>query len=300
MPTFLYSAAISGFCRAASVFDAMKELKQAGYDGVDLPLYFYARSKDSPLCRDDWWRIWTEAVGAYADELGLPVLQAHALWEQKIAADLHYESPSYLYARMFEVCRILHCKKLVFHPVEYPHRIASAEVSKEIHRYNLRWFRELLPLAERMDVTIELENTFDYFHLQMPSDPQTPYSTAAQVLALVQELNSPYVKLCLDTGHANIEKQDIPQMIGSFADRLDCLHLNDNFGKRIAEHEDLHLLPGDGTVPWEQTAHALKQTGYRGVINLELIASLAEQTSEERVATLRQGRERIRSMLEGV
>ena len=299
MPAFLYSTAVSGFCRVTGVFDAMKEVKQAGYDGVDLPLYFFARAKTDPLCNERWWRIWAEAVGAYAEELELPVLQAHAPWEQKIPCDLHYEAPSHIYARIFEVCHILHCKKLVFHAVEYPHRIVSADVSSAIHRYNLRWFRELLPLAERWGITVEIENSFDYFHLQMPEDPQVPYSTAEQLLSLVRELDAPCVKLCLDTGHANIAGQDIPAMIAAFADRLDCLHLNDNFGKRSAEHEDLHLLPGDGAIRWRETFDSLKKTGYSGVINQELIASLADQSSAQRIETLRQSRQWVKAMLEG-
>lgn len=287
----VYTASISGFCRSTGVFDALKELRQAGFDGVDFPLYYYARRKDSPLCDDSWWRIWTESVAVFAAEQQLPVTQAHAPWTQTLAADLHYEQPLPIYARIFEACSILGCKKLVFHPLPYPFRIVSADTLAVIHTLNLRWFRALLCDAEKYGITIELENTFDYFHLRMPSDPQLPHITAEQMCALADELNSPLVKICLDTGHANIAGENLPQMIETFGSRLDCLHLNDNFGKRSGQNEDLHLFPGEGTVDWQQVSAALKRSGYSGTYNLEIIADLAELSSASRAEKLVRGRQ---------
>lgn len=285
-------ASISGFCRQTDVFSSLSEIKQAGYDGVDFPLYVYTQTKGTALRSESWWRAWTQSVRDYADNLGLTAMQAHAPWDEDIPADLSYNAPSQIYARVFAACSILGCKKLVFHPVAYPYRIVSAETEQAIHAYNLRWFRELLPFAEKYGIVIELENTFDYFHLQMPGDPLRPYTTAAQLNALADGLDSPYVRLCLDTGHANIAGENIPQMITQMGTRLDCLHLNDNYGKRSGMHEDLHLFPGEGNVDWQPIAASLKKIGYTGVLNLEIIASLSSLTSEHRIERLRQGRER--------
>lgn len=284
-----YSASVSGFCRQTDAFSSLLEIRQAGYDGVDFPLYIYTQRKNTALCSNDWWRVWTQSVRDYADSLGLAVVQAHAPWRQDISADLHYEAPSKIHERMFAACSVLGCKKLVFHPVAYPYRIVSAETEQAIHAYNLRWFRELLPFAETYGVTIELENTFDYFHLQMPGDPARPYTTATQLNALADDLHSPFVKICLDTGHANIASEDIPQMIKAFGSRLDCLHLNDNYGKRSGQNEDLHLFPTEGTVNWQSVAAALYAAGYQGTYNLEIIADLAELTPEKRIEKFRKG-----------
>lgn len=293
-----FSASISGFCRTVGVFDAMKEVKLAGYDGVDFPFSHYARTPSDPLCNDRWWRLWTQTVGTYSEELALPVVQAHAPWGQTIPSDLHYEAPSCLYARVFEACKILSCKKLVFHLLQYPYRIVSAEQLSAIHAYNLRWVRELLPLAEQYGVTIELENTFDYYHLRMPSDIQEPYVAAEQLVAFSQALASERIGFCLDTGHANIAEQDIPTMIQCFADKLECLHLNDNFGRRSGQNEDVHLFPGDGTISWHKVAAALRQNDYHGVMNLEIIADLSACTSAQRVEKLRQGKLRVQSFMQ--
>lgn len=291
-----YSASISGFCRQTDVFSSLSEIKQAGYDGVDFPLYIYTQIKNIALRNDSWWRIWTQTVRDFTDSLGLTVLQAHAPWKENIPVDFRYEAPSQIHARVFAACNILGCKKLVFHPVVYPYRIVSAKTEQAIHDYNLRWFRDLLPFTETYGVTIELENTFDYFHLQMPGDPLRPYTTAAQLNALADDLHSPFVKICLDTGHANIASQNIPQMIAMLGDRLDCLHLNDNFGKQSGQNEDLHLFPGEGTISWKETAAALKRIGYRGNINLEIIADLSQLPPSKRTERLRQGRADIQSV----
>ncbi len=293
-----YSASVSGFCRQTDVFASLDEIKRAGYDGVDFPLYVYTQTKGAALCNESWWHIWTQSVRDYADSLGLTVVQAHAPWKEDIPADFHYEAPSQIHGRVFAACSILGCKRLVFHPITYPYRIVSAETERAIHEYNLRWFRELLPFAEKYAVTIELENTFDYFHLQMPGDPLRPYTTAAQLNALADDLNSPLVKICLDTGHANIAGQNIPQTIEAFGSRLDCLHLNDNFGKQSGLNEDLHLLPGDGNISWKETAAALKRIGYCGDLNLEIIADLARSPQTKRIEKLRQGRVYIQSVME--
>ena len=291
--TTTYSAAISGFCRTMSVFDAMKLVKNAGYDSIDLSLYVYAAKPDQAMADDRWWRQWVQAVGTYARELSLPVTQAHAPYEQSIPRDFSYEPPRPIYARMLEACSLLSCQKLVFHPLLYPYSITSPETLQKIHAYNLRWFRELLPLARHYGVVIELENTFDYYHLQGEQTTEFPFTRGEHMLALAEGLDADLVKFCLDTGHANINRLDVPEMIRTLGGRLDCLHLNDNLGPTGDLHEDLHLFPGEGTLSWPPIYAALKQIGYQGVLNLEVVADLYALPPEKIQARLQQGRETL-------
>lgn len=100
--------------------------------------------------------------------------------------------------------------QLIFHPVLYLHRMPDRSLWPRIHDWNVRWFHELLPLAEKFDIVINLENTFDYRHLQQPGDAPVPYTTAQDMLELVYGIGSNRVQLCLDTGHAHISGQDVP------------------------------------------------------------------------------------------
>ena len=78
-------------------------------------------------------------------------------------------------------------------------------------------------------------------------------------------------------------------MIRAYGARLDCLHLNDNYGRSNGLYEDLHLLPGEGTLPWAEIIRALREIGYAGVYNIEPIADLARLDKQARTAKLAKG-----------
>ena len=288
-----YTSAMAHFCKTTTVFDAMQTIRDAGFDGLDFPISVYSRPLDSPLRKDDW-RQWTREVRRFSDRIGLPVLQAHASWEQTVAEDFHFEPPYEIYARTMEACHILGCRNLVFHPVLYLFRVRGEGRKERLHEWNVQWFRALLPLAEKFDLVIELENMFDYRHVQLPGDPAFPYTSAEDMLALCDWLNSDRVRICLDTGHANIAGQDVPAMIRRYGDRLAVLHLNDNFGKIEPVFEDLHLFPGYGLLDWEAIFSALHEIRYDGTVNMEPVAQLDRMPPELRVLQLRTALEILR------
>ena len=288
-----YTSAMAHFCKTTTVFDAMQTIRDAGFDGLDFPISVYSRPLDSPLRKDDW-RQWTREVRRFSDRIGLPVLQAHASWEQTVAEDFHFEPPYEIYARTMEACHILGCRNLVFHPVLYLFRVRGEGMKERLHEWNVQWFRALLPLAEKFDLVIELENMFDYRHVQLPGDPAFPYTSAEDMLALCDWLNSDRVRICLDTGHANIAGQDVPAMIRRYGNRLAVLHLNDNFGKIEPVFEDLHLFPGYGLLDWEAIFSALHEIRYDGTVNMEPVAQLDRMPPELRVLQLRTALEILR------
>ena len=63
--------------------------------------------------------------------------------------------------------------------------------------------------------------------------------------------DEPWKSLCnssdvlLDTGHANVTGENIPELIKELGSRLMVLHLSDNNGV-----ENLSLKPGDGNIDW--------------------------------------------------
>lgn len=121
---------------------------------------------------------------------------------------------------------------------------------------------ELLPLAEKLDVTLALENVF------------IPCCTVDDILTLIKEYPSPCLGACYDSGHANIMEHGrglpdwtaprhwpgkTPEEVPREHDVLERLlphivtcHLHDNRADL-----DLHNLPGDGTIDWNGTAAKL-------------------------------------------
>lgn len=270
---YLISSAMASFCRDHSPEHAMAMVKNAGFDALDFPFSTYSVGFQAPMLREDW-RSWVRGVGEISSRLSLPITQAHAPWEQNIGPGFCYERPWDIYYRTMEACRMLGIRHLIFHPLRQPDRVDSLAMKQRIHDYNVRWFYELLPAAEQFDVVINLENTFDSHRTQKPGDPPYPYTTAEDMLALLRDIGSCRVKLCLDTGHANIAGQDIPLMIRSFRSELATVHLNDNYGRIDPVYEDLHLFPGYGRIDWEPVFTALREIGYTGIMNIEPIGEL--------------------------
>lgn len=289
------SSAMASFCRKTTLEDAIRTIRDAGFDSLDFPISVYSRPLDSPLRRDDW-RDWVHHARTITDTIGLPVTQAHASWEQAIPQDFHYEPPYEIYERTMEACHMLGCRHLIFHPVLYLHRIESEALKMRIHDWNVRWFHSLLPLAEKYDIILNLENTFDYRHVQLAGDPAFTYTSAQDMLQLMEGIGSARVQLCLDTGHANITGQDIPAMIYAYRGNLSTLHLNDNYGLIQPIFEDLHLFPGYGKIEWAPIFKALRDIGYRGVLNIEPVAELARIQPRFRLIQLRAAAELLRTM----
>ena len=249
----------------------------------------------SPLNREDWLS-WAREVKALSEEMCLPITQAHASWQQAIGENFRYEPPHELYFRTMEACHIVGCRHLIFHPLRQPDRVDSISMRQRIHDYNVRWFHDLVSAAERYDIIINLENTFDSHHTQKPGDPPYPYTTAQDMLDLARDIGSNRIGICLDTGHANISDQDIPAMIRAFRTELTTVHLNDNYGRIGPVYEDLHLFPGYGRVDWKGVFMALREVNFRGALNMEPIGELKHLPDRIRLIQLRAAADVLREL----
>ena len=294
---YQFSSAIASFCGNTDLFSAMDLVKQAGYDSLDFPFSVYSVGYKPPMLGENW-KSWIKTVQQYANKIGLTISQGHSAWLQDIPSDFSYVSPGELYFRTLEAASILGCKHVIFHPVRLRERVENLSVRERIHDWNVRWFHELIPVAEKFDVYINLENTFDSHNYQKAGDPPHAYTTGEDMIALLRDLSSDRVRLCLDTGHANNAGQDIAAMIRMFRSDLATVHLNDNFGYRGEGISDLHLFPGEGNIPWRDVLTALKEIRFRGVMNIEPIAQLPTLSNAQRQIRLAEGLNKLRCMLD--
>jgi sugar phosphate isomerase/epimerase len=110
----------------------------------------------------------------------------------------------------------------------------------------------LVPAAERAGVRLALEN-------MLPAHVGT---LGADVRAFVDHLNSFYLGICFDTGHAHVTDADgfaegAPAAFEALRDRIIAFHLADNSGAK-----DHHLQPPYGSIDWERLAPAILASGY--------------------------------------
>jgi sugar phosphate isomerase/epimerase len=120
-----------------------------------------------------------------------------------------------------------------------------------ISRRNLESIEKLLPTAERLGITLMVENV----------EGDDADSLAPILDAL------PTVGLHLDIGHANIgtrRKSNVESLLQRYGDRLKHIHLSDNKGK-----SDDHLAIGAGTIDWRRELRAVKAMGYDATFTLE-------------------------------
>ena len=117
-------------------------------------------------------------------------------------------------------------------------------------------FDRIVDYAQSKGVTIAFENLEGEEYLQ----------------ALLDRYRSrPHVGYCWDSGHDHCYPHQL-DFLHAFGDRLIMTHLHDNFGTRgiPTTLDDLHLLPGDGNICWEQAMERLKNLPRQRILNFEL------------------------------
>jgi sugar phosphate isomerase/epimerase len=95
-------------------------------------------------------------------------------------------------------------------------------------------------------------------------------SDPIQLARLILELKSPHLRMCLDFGHAQMTGH-IAHAIEECRDAISYLHVHDNDAKA-----DSHMIPGDGTLPWETVAKQMRTLPAATPAMLELFFSEAE------------------------
>ncbi len=97
------------------------------------------------------------------------------------------------------------------------------------------------PLVEKYKITVVLENLWE-------PDPEL-------FKEIMDKVNSPFFKVCLDTGHANVfSKVPLTKWISILKNHLVYIHVNDNKGDKDSE-----LPPGQGDINWKGFSNAIKK-----------------------------------------
>ena len=160
-------------------------------------------------------------------------------------------------------------------------------INKDYPGYTLEQLRdaicasldEILPLAEKLDVTICIENL------------TRPGTNVEDEIYYIEKYASPYLGACFDAGHANIMEKGMntpdcfvfnrwperkPTWEKNVLDRMlpyivNC-HLHDNHG-----FSDEHILPGKGNVDWKTLVPKLLSAPRLKCIQSEVIPLYAQQ-----------------------
>jgi sugar phosphate isomerase/epimerase len=157
-----------------------------------------------------------------------------------------------------ERAALMEANVVIQHPTTQRHSV-DVEGEEPYIRQLGRSLETLLPLAERLGLTIALEN-------MLPSGGGR-FASRPEHLAKIGEL-FPHDRLgfCLDTGHALVAggPEHAFDFFETMKDRMVAFHLADNAGDR-----DSHLAPGRGMVDWTRLFKGVAHAGYTGTLCIE-------------------------------
>lgn len=112
---------------------------------------------------------------------------------------------------------------------------------------------QILDAAKSAGVKLALENML----------PNHPGYKIQHIMDAIKQVNSPWLKICFDSGHAHI-CGNMKEAMEAFGEHIITIHMQDNDGTR-----DMHIQPPYGTTDWQAFVKILKKINYQEPITLE-------------------------------
>jgi D-psicose/D-tagatose/L-ribulose 3-epimerase len=228
-----------------SLFPVLEQIKAAGYDGVEVPIF-----DTNP----DHWTSWRKKL----DELQLnrvavtingpdhhqisqdPVMRKKTLERNKQALD----------------CAAVLGSPLLTGPYHSALGVFTGSPATVAERsWAIENLHVLAEHAQSLGITLGLEylNRFESYLV----------SCADELIVLVDEVNHPNCQLMFDSFHANIEETDLGEAIRKMGKRLVHVQLSENHRGTL----------GSGHVDFESILSALSSIGYSGMISIEAFST---------------------------
>lgn len=245
----------TGYFKAVPNTGDFARMKRHGFDCVDFQSFGDAEN-ELFTCSNAEFEQKLKFIRENAKESGIEIFQSHGPWRYPLQ-DTTAEDRAKRFKEMTKAlygAALLGCKYLVIHPL-MPYGWQSDPEPEKLWEINLRYFTLLTREARKSGTVLCLENTpMPALSLAWPDD----------ILKFVKEIDSPFMRVCLDTGHCAVfgQPSDAVRLLGK--EYLCTLHVHDNNGR-----EDLHWLPYTGVTDWGAFCHALRDIGFDGVMSIE-------------------------------
>lgn len=224
-------------------------LKEIGYDGVEIPIFDREVDKYAEL-------------GARLGDLGLErvAVAARGAADNPISGDeaVRREAVEAMKTNL-EAAAALGAS-LLCGPLAAPVGVLSgAPPTVQERAWAVDHLREVAPYAQERGITIALEY-LSRFEMYLTN-------TAADLAALVREVDHPSCRMMVDTFHAHIEEKDPRAALEACSDVLVHFHVSEND----------RSTPGTGQVHWETIFATLREIGYDGWVTIEAFGDAAPE-----------------------
>ena len=242
--------------------ESIRMCKEAGFDGIDYSLFKMQPENDILNLPDEERKALAYDLRNYAEKIGISFPQAHSDFELKYGEGkdhIHYHN----LLRSLEFASWMGIPQIVVHTVKNG---IPDDVDVDVQAYNRPFFSELIPIAEKLNLKIGMENLFR-------KKPNGNFNyigvlgTAEEMNTYRDSFNTDVFVTCFDIGHAAIVGVDPAEFIrGMSKDKLTMLHVQDTDFKA-----DKHWLPYMGKHDWDSITSALAEIGYDNNMNLEVL-----------------------------
>ena len=220
--------------------EQIAQLHEIGWEG-----FFTGWHDGAPIGA---WRRLADEYGMLYQSVHAPFVHMAAMWHEGEAGE----------AAADELIRCLDDCAAAGVPLMIAH-VFIGFVPEAPTALGLSRFARVVEAAEARGVRIAFENT----------------EGEEQLAAVLRHFaGRPAVGFCWDSGHEMCYNRS-RDLLALYGDRLLGTHLNDNLGIRdyggaITFHDDLHLLPFDGTGDWPGIARRLARCRFAGPLTFEL------------------------------
>lgn len=218
--------------------DALKQLARLGYDGVELCLEHPDTNLDEL----------TDSKIAGVKNL----LQENNLGLSSVSLHCNFVENDVCFSDLKRA--ILITKKFdtdILVISTGPVCLSELESQKATLRKRLR---ELLALCAAHDIKLALE-----------PEPNFIIATTAEMLALIEEMNSECLKCNFDVGHSYISDPSLLKAIKLLGKEIIHTHIED-----IRAKKHYHLIPGEGDIDLQAVVEAFSNIGFDGYLTVDL------------------------------
>jgi len=229
----------------ASLFPVLEQIKAAGYDGVEVPIF------DTDPAH---WEPWRKKL----DELELDrvAVTINGPDHHQISTDPSMRHKTLERNKMALECAQVLGSSLLTGP--YHSALGVFTGSKSSEEENKSAAENLYALAEHaksMNITLGLEylNRFESYLV----------SCTDELIALVDRVGHPNCQLMFDSFHANIEETNLGDAIRRMGNRLVHVQLSENHRGTL----------GAGHVDFNNILTALDEINYKGMVSIEAFSS---------------------------
>lgn len=156
------------------------------------------------------------------------------------------------YRHAIDIAAELGAEKIVFH-ANFIAAIHNIAYRQDWHRRNVDFWGALATYAQRNAVQITVENMWEF-------DPDI-------IIDVLEEVNHPSLRACLDVGHAHLFGPDYPFAVwlARFEPWLTHTHNNNTYGKL-----DTHNALGDGIIDYDAILDGIRELDEQPTFTLEM------------------------------